>query len=1304
MILLTRCPWPHLSAVLVTGVFCTGFLFSWVPTVDAQPAAQLKPEEMAVQVLNAANRAYNEKQFGPAVERYREYLKTFGNQKDANLARYGLALALLEAPQKDYKGAIENLNPVAGVQDFPERPMVLYYLALAHRGLGHESIALAIAKPQELAQHKANAAQQFTPAAQRFGEASAAFMARSKSNPPPAADQITLNLEWANRALCDQAEMLIRLDKWKEANDLLSPALIAETAKTSKYRPTMLYLHGHVSFLLKDYVAAGKSLSQLAPFADPVSGPHSQYLLARVHHVAEERDEAVNLYDAVIKGYDKQKTTAQQALQNQAAFQNQPEEKARLEALVKSAPDYVSRASFYWGTLLFEQKKSAEALARFATFPQQYPQSPLIPDAQWRTGVCQVELRQFPQAVQALTPLAQHPQLADRALLWLARAQLGAADPAQAQPYAQALATAIGSLGQAADRANQQIAQDPDAKLRRAEILLELGDYQQLARQYPQAAATYETAFKENAAPDRQEQFLQRRVTALHFAGQFDQSDQAATQFQQSFPKSTLLPEVLFRMAENAYVRAAAVEPANPASKNPEIARWFGEAVKRYQVLLDKSPEFTHAPLARGRQALAHFRLADYPTALKLLGAIPPADCNGELAVVPYYHADCLLRAMPTETGDALAAGRQIEVLAAAIKALESFVGAQGNDPQKAAPQTPDALLKLGYCQQRMAAQIAEPQERTLRLTAARQAFERIGQQYAASPQASFAAFERGNCLVAMNDANGALNEWSRFKGDPFRQSTVAPLAYLRLATLLRSQSKPAEAAAVLQEGRTHFEAALTNDPTRAAWAPMMQYHHGLALKETAQKDPAKLDVAKLTEARSQFENLKQRFANSPEAHDAAWRSGQCRREEHAPRLIAARAVLARPDAKPEEVTAANQQLQDAVKHLSETAQYLVTQAAHTAQQKLAGSDVHQQMLYEAAWCYQWLADVEVDAARKKMLDEVLKKQAEEAAKKPPGLKGVVSVKIPEFPLTSIPMQPAEKLARDQYTALIAARQESPLSLVAHLELAEMHSRREEFDPAIKLLNNALTLEPVPELEERLHLRLGTCLAAKGDHAGAFAQFAAVAANDKSPLSPDARYRAGESQMQLKAWPKAIEFWIPFRDQGPLQNIAGLSDRVLLRLGHAYALAGQWDSSRQAHETLINRFGQSPWKHEARYGVAWAWQNLKQFDNAANAYQQVINETATEVAAKSQYQLALCRLEQKRLPEAANALLVVPFTYDYPEWSAVALLEASRVFQEMQQPKQAVRLLEKVIKDYPDTEWAKAAQQRLAGLPVAARD
>jgi TolA-binding protein len=202
-------------------------------------------------------------------------------------------------------------------------------------------------------------------------------------------------------------------------------------------------------------------------------------------------------------------------------------------------------------------------------------------------------------------------------------------------------------------------------------------------------------------------------------------------------------------------------------------------------------------------------------------------------------------------------------------------------------------------------------------------------------------------------------------------------------------------------------------------------------------------------------------------------------------------------------------------------------------------------------------------------------------------------------------------------------------------------------------------------------------------------------------LAPEARYRAGECLMQQQDWPKAIEQLLFFRDKPEFQNVPGVSDRGLLRLSQAYAQAKQWDPSRQACETLLGRFPQSPLKHEARYGMAFAWQNQKQLDQAANTYQQVTNETSTEIAAKAQLQLALCRVEQKRYPEATTALLTVPYTYDYPQWSSAALLEAARLLVEQQQPKPAGKLLEKVIKDYPDTDWSKAAQQRLTELQAA---
>ena len=154
----------------------------------------------------------------------------------------------------------------------------------------------------------------------------------------------------------------------------------------------------------------------------------------------------------------------------------------------------------------------------------------------------------------------------------------------------------------------------------------------------------------------------------------------------------------------------------------------------------------------------------------------------------------------------------------------------------------------------------------------------------------------------------------------------------------------------------------------------------------------------------------------------------------------------------------------------------------------------------------------------------------------------------------------------------------------------------------------------------------------------------------------------------------------------------------MLRLGFALGKQNDWDKSRQAYDLLVNRFPSSPWLHDARYGIGWSWQNQKQYDNAANVYGQVASATMTEVGARAQLQIGLCRLEQKKHPEAISALLVVPYTFDYPELSASALCEAARGLIETKQNAQAQRLLERVLKDHPDSKWAEVAKERLEAL------
>ena len=1228
-------------------------------------SAQTTAEQQADMLLQSARRAYNEKNHAFAVTRFREFLQKFGGHRDAPAARYGLALALLEGPTKDYPGAAEQLQQLAGNKQFPEYPFVLYYLGLAQRGLGVRELAAATAKPPEANQRRAAAQQRFDEAGRHFAAAAAAFAAR------PA------DAEWAARARCDQAEMQLRTGKAKEAQATAAPFLKDAALAKSKYRPLGLYHHGHASFLLKEHLIAGRSLSLLTPFDDPLFGTHARYLLARVHHLTDERAEAATHYAGVAADHEKQRKGAPAALQRPEA-KNDPEERARLEALVKGPPpEHVAQAVFNLGVLQYEDGRFGEALPRLVDFVKLYPQSPLALEAQLRIGFCQVQLKQFGDALKTLTPLAdKEPKLADQVLFWIARAQAGAADPNNAAQFEPAMKTALDTFRRAAERA-QQAANDPEARTRRGEVLLEMADAQQRLKQFKESAGTYAAVLAEKLLPGRDEEVLQRQITALHLAGEFGESDKLVQRFGQTFPKSTLLPAVLFRHAENAYFQALAAEKRTDLPDRAKVvAGLYDETAKRYQAVVEKFPEFAHVNLARHGWAMTFYRKGDLERAKAILEAIPVADRSGDLAAVPYLLADILLRTAPESADDALAAGRLEEQLKGAIEMLESFVGGQPNGPQ-----TPDALLKLGLSYQRMSALLAQPPEKAKMLAAARGTYEKLLKQFPNHALRPQAVFERAKCLAQANDRAGAIKELQQFQNDPLQKTGVAPMAVLRLALLLREQKKAADAATALAQCRQQHEPALLKDPERAGWVPVLQYHHALALKESG----------KLAEARGVFDGVVKQFGSRPEGAESALRWAQCLKEEGVARMDQGRKARAAAK-KPEEQAAAQKTFDDGRQAVQEAVRYLEKQEDQLKPRQPA-PEVRARTLYELAWSCRLLADLEAADVREKLQQEQRLK-LEEASKKT----GRPAPAAPEIPLTAIPVQPSEQKARAAYGTLIAAFADLPLATDARFELAELLADRGEHDPAIKLLNEALDKEPPADLTEKVRLRLGGCYAAKKDVKQALAQFEAVAQNPKSPLAGQARYRAGECALQLGQPDAAVKHLAVFRDQGPFQNLPGLTDRALLRLGHAYARLNQWDQSRQAHEQVVGRFGGGSWVHEARYGVGWAWQNQKQFDNAVNAYTPVAAATATELGAKAQLQIGLCRLEQKRFADAATALLVVPYTFDYPELNAVALCEAARALAELKQTDQAAKLYQRVLKEYPTSKWAAVAKERLAGL------
>lgn len=1288
--------------------------------------AQMSQDEQAALLLNSARRAYQEKNYPFAAARFREFLGRFGGHREAAQARYGLALCLSEGPERNYDQALEQLGSLAGNKALPEHPFVLYYSGLARRSQGHKALEQAIARPGESANLRGTARQRFEEAARHFSEAAASFADRAAREVAPAKG-LSVEREWAIRARCDQAEMLLHLRKAKEAREAVAPLAADKAGQQSRYAPLVAYYHGFACVQLGDHQAAGKALSRKDVLADDVFGTHARYLLARIHHLnsrQNEREEARQAYQAVLADHEAGRKSAQDRLRQAEQFRNDPETRARLERLVRGpAPDHVARAAFFLAVLQYEDGRFAEALEHFKAFTSRQPADVLAAEARLRLGFCQTQLKQNDDAIRTLQPLIdREPALADQAMYWIARAELNKADPAKPESFR----AAIDAFRRAAERAGQRGSGDPRARMRRGEALADMAEAQQQSKQFREAATTYTGIVQEKLLSGREDEMLLNLATAQQLAGDYPASDKTCAAFQEKHAASTLLPAVLFRQAENSALQALAAEKLPGAPERArEVTRHNDAAIQRYTALVEKFPEHAHVGLARQGLAMAHYRKGDLDNAQKALEAIPAADRAGELAAVNYTLADVLLRQAPARADDAVSAGRLEEKLRGASELLESFVAAVADGPQ-----VPDALLKLGYCQQRMARLLAQPAEQQKAVAAARTTYERLLQKYPQHVAAPQAAFERAKVLALQKDFGSAINELKKFAADPLKKTPIAPMALLHLATLHRGQNRPAEAATVLADCRKEHEAALSADRPRADWVVLLRYHHGVALRE----------AGKLDEARAVFDEIVRAGSDRPEAWEAALRAGQCQKESGEAKLAQGRKALSASGSRADLRAAAeklladgSQELRHAVAALASREQELQKRKTASEEDQKALTQTRGRMAYEMARGWRTLAELEVETARQRLQQERWQKRRDEAARLTPPGQTPPTVAPPEINLAEVPRQAAEVQVRKVYQELLKAFPDLTINVDARFELAEVFAGRGEQDEAVKLLQGALEgeKEPSPELTEKIKLRLAASLLDRGsrqmvaaanrlaapdlkpdaraaaekqseagrrDIEAALEQLQPITANEKSPLLAQAAYREAECQLQLGKVDEAIKLLGRFRDHGPFQNLPGLSDRALLRLGHALAEKKQWDASRQAFETLLGRFGSSLRANEARYGLAWAQQNQGQYDAAVQSYSRVIDAVATELGARAQLNIGVCRLLQKRYAEASTALLVVPFTYDYPELSALALLEAARAFSENKQNEQAARLLRRVIQDHPGTAQADAARSRLGAL------
>jgi TolA-binding protein len=277
------------------------------------------------------------------------------------------------------------------------------------------------------------------------------------------------------------------------------------------------------------------------------------------------------------------------------------------------------------------------------------------------------------------------------------------------------------------------------------------------------------------------------------------------------------------------------------------------------------------------------------------------------------------------------------------------------------------------------------------------------------------------------------------------------------------------------------------------------------------------------------------------------------------------------------------------------------------------------------------------------------------------------------------------------------ANSTSAVAPYAMLDLAAAESEAGRLDAAVELLTKVRASggDSARELQEQATYRLAVCRFKQDNPKESLALLEEYFKGEpKGELVAPATLLAGECRLKLGRGDEAAA---DFRRI--LQEFKGdpAAPTAALRLGDALAAAQDWAGSERAFADYLRDHPGSELWFQAQFGLGWARENQGRQAEAIEAYRRVTEKHNGPTAARAQFQIGECLFAQKKYEDAAAELLKVDILYAYPEWSAPALYESGRCLESLGKAEQAAEQFKQVRSKYPESKWSQLAASRLTG-------
>ena len=285
------------------------------------------------------------------------------------------------------------------------------------------------------------------------------------------------------------------------------------------------------------------------------------------------------------------------------------------------------------------------------------------------------------------------------------------------------------------------------------------------------------------------------------------------------------------------------------------------------------------------------------------------------------------------------------------------------------------------------------------------------------------------------------------------------------------------------------------------------------------------------------------------------------------------------------------------------------------------------------------------------------------------------------------------------FDRLRADHRDSPYWAFATLPLARWAYEKEDYARAESLVGELLAGELDPDIRDKVLYLSAQIAHARGRWDEAAGRYQALVSDcPQSTLIRLAEFGIAEAAFRQNDFQTAGERFDRlagrFDDSDPTLGAA-----VKLRVCQLACQEKKWDEAHRIALDIKDRFPDFQDRYEVDYVIGRCLSAGGDFLAAREAYQRVIDSVAgqnTETAAKAQLMIAESYYHQKDYQEALRAYLRLEILYAYPELQAAALLQAGKCRELLGEWDNAIKLYDKLLKEYPGTNWKEEATRRKA--------